>query len=139
MADTERFAPPDPSGALARLGAARARAGEDLLTELLATSLPALRAYARKLCGDATLADDCVQDACVRALSAAWSLSVRPVIDVAAACAAVAGALAGLGAAAGEAVVAGEPGAGSGRPVLIPPWGSRCSVAVSRLPSTHSA
>ena len=79
MADTERPAPTDPSAALARLGAARARAGEELLTELLAGSLPALRAYARKLCGDATLADDCVQDACVRALSAAASFdTTRP-------------------------------------------------------------
>lgn len=79
MADTKRPAHPGPSEALGRLGAARARAGEDLLTELLAESLPALRGYARKLCGDASLADDCVQDACVRALSAAASFDTsRP-------------------------------------------------------------
>ncbi|WP_291207682.1 sigma-70 family RNA polymerase sigma factor [Hyphomonas sp.] len=76
MADTEHRAPCDPSGVL---GAAQAHIGEDLLTDLLAESLPALRAYARKLCGDPTLADDCVQDACVRALSAAASFdTTRP-------------------------------------------------------------
>lgn len=38
---------------------------------LIAASLPDMRNYARKLCaGDDALADDCVQDACMRALEA---------------------------------------------------------------------
>lgn len=79
MADTEPLAHPGPAAALARLGAARARAQEDLLADNLAECLPALRAYARKLCGNPTLADDCVQDACLRALSAAASFDTsRP-------------------------------------------------------------
>ena len=78
--------------------------------------------------------------AVVRALSAAWSLLALALrFAVAADCAAVAGALAGLAAAAGELAVVGEPGVVAGRPMFSPPCGSRCSVAVSRLPSTHSA
>ena len=38
--------------------------------ELVEACLPALRTYARRLTGDAHMADDCVQDACVRALGA---------------------------------------------------------------------
>lgn len=47
-----------------------ARAREDLFASLVEDCLPALRTYARNLCGDPHMADDCVQDACVRALSA---------------------------------------------------------------------
>ena len=43
---------------------------EVLFATLVEDCLPALRAYARSLCGDPHLADDCVQDACIRALSA---------------------------------------------------------------------
>ena len=43
---------------------------EALFATLVEDCLPALRAYARSLCGNPHLADDCVQDACIRALSA---------------------------------------------------------------------
>lgn len=56
--------------AVTRLAAAHARAQEDLFAELVADCLPALRTYARRLTGDPHMADDCVQDACVRALGA---------------------------------------------------------------------
>ncbi|MFN7164147.1 MAG: RNA polymerase sigma factor [Hyphomonas sp.] len=56
--------------ALARLAAARDRARDDLFATLVEDCLPALRAYARSLTGDPHMADDCVQDACVRALGA---------------------------------------------------------------------
>ena len=49
---------------------AAARAREDLFATLVEDCLPALRIYARNLCGDPHMADDCVQDACVRALGA---------------------------------------------------------------------
>lgn len=59
MADTGRLSmPPLPDGR------------EDLFAGLVEACLPELRAYARKLAGDPHLADDCVQDACIRALSA---------------------------------------------------------------------
>lgn len=46
-------------------------AGRDArFADLVEACLPELRAYARGLCGDPHLADDCVQDACMRALSA---------------------------------------------------------------------
>lgn len=41
-----------------------------LFADLVEGVLPELRAYARSLCGDPHMADDCVQDACIRALSA---------------------------------------------------------------------
>jgi RNA polymerase sigma-70 factor (ECF subfamily) len=64
-------APHDPSvDAVTRLAAAHERAREDLFAELVEACLPALRTYARRLTGDAHMADDCVQDACVRALGA---------------------------------------------------------------------
>lgn len=56
--------------ALSRLAAARDRARDDLFATLVEDCLPALRAYARSLTGDPHMADDCVQDACVRALGA---------------------------------------------------------------------
>jgi RNA polymerase sigma-70 factor (ECF subfamily) len=43
---------------------------DDLFADLIEAVLPELRAYARGLCGDPHMADDCVQDACMRALSA---------------------------------------------------------------------
>lgn len=46
------------------------RARESLFADLVEAVLPELRAYARGLCGDPHMADDCVQDACMRALSA---------------------------------------------------------------------
>ncbi|MEQ9504683.1 MAG: RNA polymerase sigma factor [Hyphomonas sp.] len=46
------------------------RAREDLFATLVEDCLPALRIYARNLCGNPHMADDCVQDACVRALAA---------------------------------------------------------------------
>ncbi len=45
-------------------------AREALFADLVVECLPDLRAYARKLCGDPNLADDCAQDACIRALAA---------------------------------------------------------------------
>lgn len=46
------------------------RARDALFADLVEDVLPELRAYARSLCGDPHMADDCVQDACMRALSA---------------------------------------------------------------------
>lgn len=43
---------------------------EALFADLVERVLPELRVYARSLCGDPHMADDCVQDACIRALSA---------------------------------------------------------------------
>lgn len=45
-------------------------APDPTFTDLLEASLSEMRAYARGLCGDPHMADDCVQDACIRALSA---------------------------------------------------------------------
>ncbi|HEX9806550.1 MAG TPA: RNA polymerase sigma factor, partial [Alteraurantiacibacter sp.] len=57
---------PSPDPAAAPAEAAR----EDLFATLVEDCLPALRNYARTLCGDPHMADDCVQDACMRALAA---------------------------------------------------------------------
>ena len=61
MADTERLAPAAVLTPLQR---------EALFADLVVRSLPELRAYARRLTGDPHTADDCVQDACIRALAA---------------------------------------------------------------------
>jgi RNA polymerase sigma-70 factor, ECF subfamily len=58
MADTECMSSSDDA------------AREALFADLVEDCLPALRAYARNLCGDPHLADDCAQDACIRALAA---------------------------------------------------------------------
>ncbi|MFN3910543.1 RNA polymerase sigma factor [Hyphomonas sp.] len=74
MADIERTLCPLP--AAAELTAA---GREALFANLVEDCLPALRAYARGLCGNPHLADDCVQDACIRALSAFASFdTARP-------------------------------------------------------------
>ncbi|MDP1555162.1 MAG: sigma-70 family RNA polymerase sigma factor, partial [Hyphomonas sp.] len=71
MADPARLPlPPQEAAALSRLAAAHTRARDDLFATLVEDCLPALRAYARSLTGDPHRADDCVQDACVRALGA---------------------------------------------------------------------
>ncbi len=67
MADPRRHACPPPEARAAEPGAGDRDA---LFATLVEENLPALRAYARNLCGDPHLADDCVQDACIRALSA---------------------------------------------------------------------
>lgn len=58
---------PQPRPAAADLAS---REREALFADLVEKVLPELRAYARGLCGDPHMADDCVQDACIRALSA---------------------------------------------------------------------
>jgi RNA polymerase sigma-70 factor (ECF subfamily) len=84
MADAGRrlLLPPPvlaPESTVRRLAAAHTRARDDLFATLAEECLPALRAYARSLTGDANLADDCVQDAFVRALDAFGSYdSSRP-------------------------------------------------------------
>ncbi len=61
MADLERLPPGADLTPLQR---------EALFADLVVPCLPELRAYARRLAGDAHMADDCVQDACIRALAA---------------------------------------------------------------------
>lgn len=68
MAEPARLSPYPPENAARRLAAAHARARDDLFAALAEDCLPALRAYARNLTGDPHMADDCVQDAFVRAL-----------------------------------------------------------------------
>ena len=70
MADPVRLSRAAPEDVPAIDPHAAASALEDLLATLVEDCLPALRVYARNLCGDPHMADDCVQDACVRALGA---------------------------------------------------------------------
>lgn len=70
MAATGRQPLPSSQAAPASGPARLSAADEALFAGLVEDCLPALRAYARKLCKDPHIADDCVQDACIRALSA---------------------------------------------------------------------
>ncbi|MBU4567501.1 MAG: RNA polymerase sigma factor [Alphaproteobacteria bacterium] len=71
MDDTERSpCPPSEAFRSTPAPAPDAPARDALFATLVEDCLPALRAYARSLCGAPHLADDCVQDACIRALSA---------------------------------------------------------------------
>ena len=66
---TQRRARPD-QGCRARQGNKRAGLGPSAaFSEALRAQLPALNRYARRMCGNADLADDMVQEACLKAWS----------------------------------------------------------------------